>query len=185
MKSKLSFTTSRIVMSLWVFSLCFLFGCQTQPPTVSTSDEAAIYAAVIRQIYEQDDTYGGNLHPPIVYLIQRTDDGVGDPDVEKTESKLLEESLITAISTELEDLPTELIWVQDIAEVPLGTESGKVAGEGVIITLGNIHTQRNGSVHISGSIYIASLAAGGQTYIVKQVDGMWQVVGTTGVQWIS
>jgi hypothetical protein len=35
------------------------------------------------------------------------------------------------------------------------------------------------------SIYVAPLAAGGQTFVVERVDDTWQVTGTTGVVWIS
>ena len=42
-----------------------------------------------------------------------------------------------------------------------------------------------GAGHVSASIYIASLAAGGLTYIVERIDGAWQVVGDTGVRWMA
>jgi hypothetical protein len=34
-------------------------------------------------------------------------------------------------------------------------------------------------------IYIASMAVGGLTYIVERIDGVWQVVGDTGVRWMA
>ena len=185
MKRKIGFRASVILLGLLMSCLSVVNACKPLIPDISVRDEAAIYAAAIRQIYEKDDTYGGSLRPPVVYLVRKTDDSVGDPDIENSESKVLEETILSGISSALEDLPTELIWVEDEKDVVRDPDTGQVAGEGVIITLGNVHPQRDGSVHISGSIFIASLAAGGKTYIVQQVDGLWKVTGTTGVQWIS
>ncbi len=185
MNSKISFRASVFLLGLLMLCLSVLNACKPAIPYISTRDEVAIYAAAIRQIYEKDDTYGGSLRPPVVYLVRKTNDSVGDPDIEYSESKVLEETIVSGISSELEDLATEIIWVDDEKDVVRDPDTGQVAGAGVIITLGNVHPQRDGSVHISGSIYIASLAAGGMTYIVKQVDGLWKVTGTTGVQWIS
>ena len=43
------------------------------------------------------------------------------------------------ISANLNDLPTDLIWVGDKDEVPVDAQSGSIANEGVMITLGNLH----------------------------------------------
>ena len=58
-------------------------------------------------------------------------------------------------------------------------------GKGVIFTFGNIQAQNDGSVHVSASLYFASLGAGGRTYILSKVDGVWKITGKTGVEWIS
>jgi hypothetical protein len=58
-------------------------------------------------------------------------------------------------------------------------------GKSALITLGNIHVQEDGSVHVSASLYFASLGATGKTYILKKVDGKWVVDGKTGAEWIS
>jgi hypothetical protein len=120
-----------------------------------------------------------------VYILTNTDDSVGDPDIEQTGSQALSTAVQTEITRVLAHLPTQIIWVDDKTAVPMDTTTGAVANNGVIITLGNIHSQKNGTAQVSGSIYIASLAAGGQTYLLEQVNGVWQISGTTGVQWIS
>jgi hypothetical protein len=56
---------------------------------------------------------------------------------------------------------------------------------GAIITLGNIDLQKNGSIQLAGSIYIANLAAGGITYVLEKKNGVWEITGTTQVRWIS
>jgi hypothetical protein len=53
------------------------------------------------------------------------------------------------------------------------------------MTLGNIAEQPDGSLHTPGGITIGSLAAGGQTYVLEAVDGVWQVTGISGPVWMS
>jgi hypothetical protein len=153
--------------------------------TLSESDEVAIYSAVIRQIYTVDDTFSGTLNPPAVHVVRNTDDSVGDPDVEQLASIELSRAVQEEVEAALSDLPTELSWVNAFDDVALDGSTGQVVGAGVIVTLGNVHLQADGRALVSASIYIANLAAGGQTYIVEEVDGSWEVTGNTGVQWIS
>jgi hypothetical protein len=159
--------------------------------TISTGEttddqaKAAIYAAVVRQLYMVDHTFGEPPDFPIIYLVRATDDSVGDPDAPKTKSNLLLSSIQEAITDALEDLPAEFAWVGDSDEVPRNSQTGAVEGNGAIITLGNVHFQEDGSAFVSASIYIANLAAGGLTYIVERIDGAWQIVGNTGVLWMA
>jgi hypothetical protein len=159
----------------------------TVTPTVSQveAEQVAIYAAVIRRVYLRDDTFGGTLQAPVIYLVARTDDRAGDPTVEQAPSVALPEPLQAAISADLAALPARLEWVSSADEVARDGKTGAVAGGGAIITLGNIHSQADGSAQVSASIYVANLAAGGQTYILERVDGTWTVTGNTGTQWIS
>jgi ABC-type transport system involved in cytochrome c biogenesis ATPase subunit len=148
-------------------------------------DEVEIYTAVIDQLYTQDDTFGGSFQAPDVYILAKTDDSVGDPDIEQSESQILSTAVQAKITLALAHLPARIIWVADETAVPIDTTTGAVANDGVILTLGNIHSQRDGTILVSSSIYIASLAASGQTYILDKVNGVWQINGTTGVRWIS
>ncbi len=173
---------SKASLLLLVF---FLLSACTAVPTLSETDEVEIYTAVINQLYTQDDTFGGTFNAPDVYILMSTDDSVGDPDIEQVESQVLSTAVQTEITLALAHLPAQIIWVEGKTAVPMDTTTGAVANNGVIITLGNIHSQRNGTALVSGSIYIASLAAGGQTYVVEKVNGVWQVSGTTGARWIS
>ena len=85
----------------------------------------------------------------------------------------------------LTELPTRIVWVDDTSAVAQAPTSGAVIDDGVIMTIGNIHLQSDGSVLVSGSIYIANMASGGQTYIVEKANGAWEITGTTGFAWIS
>jgi len=171
-------------VSLLLLVLFFLSAC-TAVPQLSETDEVAIYTAVIEQLYTEDDTFSGTFQPPDVYILTQTDDRAGDPANEQSESQTLKTAVQTEITAALAHLPARIVWVDDKTAVPIDTTTGAVANNGVIITLGNIHSQRNGKIEVSGSIYIASLAAGGQTYTLEKVNGVWQINGTTGVRWIS
>jgi hypothetical protein len=171
-----------ILLSLFLLPT-FLSACTTL--ALSEDDQSAVYATVVRQMYTVDHTYGD--HPPnwpTVYLLRATDDRAGDPRETEARSKLLEESVQEAIVAALDDLPAELIWIDDRSEAINGNIM-EVKGDGVLVTLGNIYPQGGGTVHVAASIYFASTGAGGWTYILEQIDGIWKITGNTGVSWIS
>ena len=182
-----------IILSLTLI-LTTLTACATTISTPSEDDQAkaAIYAAVVRQLYTVDHNHSEPPNFPIIYLVGATDDNVGDPHAPKTKSNLLLRSEQEAITDALEDLPAEFVWVSGSSEVPLVSDSAHVnlpyrtevvEGNGAIITLGNVHFQEDESALVSASIYIANTAAGGLTYIMECIDGVCQVVGDTGVRW--
>ena len=171
---------------LWGLVFMLLVACTPATSPSQATDDAQIFAAATRQIYMVDDTFGGNFQAPTLYIIRTLDDTVGDPEtVQMEETRVLAEEITAVISSHLSDLPTNIIWVDSFADVPLDAQEGHVEGGGAAITLGNIHLQDDGSIHIPASIYVANLGAGGQTYILEQVDGQWTITGTTGVQWMS
>lgn len=98
---------------------------------------------------------------------------------------VLSEAVQQGVPAALTDLPARLIWVARSEDVPKDAKAGFVEGHGAIVTLGNISPQRDATVHVPASIYVASLAAAGQTYVLQEVDGVWVVKGNTGVQWMS
>jgi hypothetical protein len=89
--------------------------------------------------------------------------------------------LVSALS----DLPASITWVTTLDEIPKDGKSGTIQDGGMAITFGNIQIQPDGSVQLPASVYISSLMAGGQTYVLEKVKGEWQVTGITGTQWIS
>lgn len=149
--------------------------------------KAEIYAAVIKQLYEVDHTFGEPPNFPVVYvvyIVHNTRDNIGDPNAPRSDSRVLDESLRSAIADRLADLPAEFIWVSGRDEVPLEND-GSVQNGSAIVTFGNIHPGEGYSVLVSASIYIAPLGATGKTYILEKREGRWRVIGDTGVQWIS
>jgi hypothetical protein len=150
------------------------------------SDEAAVYAAIIRQLATEDDTFGGKLNPNTLYIIRNTDDSAGNPvEGQKFDTSMISETLQSEIFTMLTDLSVEIIWIDTFEDAEFEESGFEVKHGGAIITLGNIYEQEDGSVQVAGSIYIANLAAGGSTYILEQVDGSWKITGRVGPVWMS
>ena len=176
----------RYVLALsMVLLVALLSACAPSAETISTADRIAIYEAVIRQLQGPDDTFGGTLEKPTIYIVSSTDDQVGDPSYEGSASQILSNEVQAGITSALADLPSRIVWVENFEDVPRDPETGSVVGGGVIITLGNIQMESRDKVLVPGSIYIANLAAGGATYVVEKEDGQWVVTGTTGPRWIS
>jgi len=152
--------------------------------SITESNEAAIYAAGVRQLYTVDHTYQELPNFATVYLLRTTDDTVGDPSVVRGEARMIAEPVQQGIVERLQELPAEFVWVNSVDEVPR-TEQGAVADQGAVVTLGNVHFQEDGSALVSASLYIAPLAATGKTYVLARQEDGWLVIGDTGVQWIS
>lgn len=158
----------------------------TPASILSEDHQAAIYAAVVRQLYTVDHTFGDNPpNFPVVYLVRTTDDTVGDPNAPRLEPQVLSESTQIAIIAALDDLPAEFVWIDDADEVPRDNKTHAVEGGGAIITLGNAHFQEDGTALVSAQLYFSMLGATGKTYVLEQINGVWQVTGDTGVQWMS
>ena len=171
----------------FVIAAVQLTGCGAAPstPTLTPRDDIAIYQAVIRRLYQTDDTFGGKLEKPILYIIRATNDAAGDPSAQQSNSVVLSAALQQGITAALADLPTRIRWVDRFEQVSLDGKAGFVSDKGVIITLGNIKYKNSDKVLVPASIYVASLAAGGRTYLVEKKDAVWVVTGDTGVEWIS
>ncbi len=167
----------------------FLLGsasCAGSGNELTTQEEETIYAEVIRQLATIDDTFGGNFNPSTVYVIRHTDDGAGNPQDQETPPMIISESSQSKITSLLKDLSADIIWIDKRQDAEFeDTESSEVKDHGAIITIGNIHHQKDGTVQVAGSIYIAGMATGGTTYILEKIAGVWEITGITGGRWIS
>lgn len=165
----------------------------TTPPATATpeaeppSAEEAIYAAVIRQIYTVDHTFGDNPpNWPRLYVLDATDDTVAGAGDEDGHSRTLPGEMQQSITALLADLPTELQWVPSWDDVPIDETNGEIdGGEGAIITLGNIYEQEDGSVQVPAGLHCGGLCAAGMTYVLEETDSGWTVTGFVGPMWIS
>lgn len=148
--------------------------------TLTEEDQAEIYAAIARQLYTIDHTFGDQTpNWPSLYIL-RTTTGTPEP------GALLPRSTVASIDKQLSDLPTKITWVDSEENVPKDRENGMIEdGNGAFISFGEISPQEDGSVHVQASLYFASLGATGKTYVLSQIDGTWEITGTTGVEWIS
>lgn len=150
-------------------------------------DLAEIYVAVVRQLYLVDHTFEPGHEFPAIYILTTTDDGAGDPSAPQGEGQAIPEAVQQAVSDALAAdpaIPATVTWVAGRDEVPMDAND-TVEDGGAIFTLGNAHPQDDGKVLVSASLYFAMLGAGGRTYVLEQVDGEWQVAGSTGVEWMS
>ena len=166
-----------------------------QTPIVSTpvitlaplnaADAAEIYAAAIRQMYSVNHSFGQPGETPefpLVYIVSTTDDGtlLLAP---ATPPQEIEPKLQQAIETELEDMLFDIIWVESFDDAPLDSSNGTIAGgQGIVITLGNILPQEEGTVHLPFYMVCGSLCVSGKTYVLAETTGTWQVTGSVGVE---
>jgi hypothetical protein len=152
---------------------------------LTASDQAQIYAAVIRQIYTVDHSFGEAPGWSLVYAVSITDDSVM-VDAPTAPSRTLSATLQEAITAQLANQPFELIWIESQDEAPVDPGNGEVAeGEGIIITLGNIHPQEEGSVQLPFFMTCGGLCGIGKTYVLNQAGHTWQVTGSTGPEIMS
>lgn len=160
------------VMRLVKPSLAALAGKPVNTPW----NPAEIHALVVRQVYSVDPNSGEPRLFPLVYLLR----SAGGPGNDQALSPADEERIVSLLA----DLPGRFVWVDSWNDVPLDS-SGIVADDGVVISTGNINPQADGSLHVSGGVFFASLAGSGRIYVLEAVDGVWQVTGVTGPAWSS
>ncbi|MFC1958794.1 DUF3221 domain-containing protein [Chloroflexota bacterium] len=162
------------------------FAGQQIQTNLPIQDETAIYAVVIRQLATVDDTFGGNLNPDTLYVIKNTDDSAGNPvEGQQSDTRMIAENMQSEISSMLKNLPMEIVWVDRFEDAEFEETGFEVRRGGAIITLGNIYLKEGSSVQVAGSIYIANLAAGGTTYILEKVAGVWEITGRAGPSWMN
>lgn len=150
------------------------------PNPADTSDDAQIYAVAIREIHSITPSRG------LVYVVTTTEDYTIF-DAPTAPSQLLPADLQEAITAELADEPYELIWIEAFDDAPFDpanwrdVEGWTIAeGDGMIITLGNIHPQDDGSVQLSFFMTCAQMCGIGKNYVLEQYDGVWRVTGSVG-----
>jgi len=87
---------------------------------LSNEDSAAAYAAVIREIFNQD------LFPdtPVIILSRQTYSDPANPEGEKTTITILPDSIQEGIPILVEDLPFDFIWQDDFAEIQTNENAG-------------------------------------------------------------
>lgn len=175
-------SSTLLIASLFILG-CVSTACDANEPsiTINESDEVAIYSAVIHQIYFAGHSFDD---APVLYIIRYTDDTANDPIANPSEPILISESVQSEMKDTLDDLPTEIVWVNSSDEVPQDSW-GTVLDGGVIITIGNVNLQEDNSVQVPCSYYMAGTGGGGKTYVLRRVEGIWHITGTTGTMWIS
>ncbi len=159
--------------------------CTATADAGSPRVEFGIYSAVVTRLCGPDDTGGGQIPKPVVYISGVTNDLAGGPDAREGTPTVIPPAVRDGVSDALKDLPSKVEWVDGPESVRRDPRTGGVWGGGVIIELGNIRRIDEDSVRVPGSIFIASLGAGGTVYLVEKVDGTWRITGGTGSRWVS
>lgn len=185
------YSIMHIVLTLFVS--IGLAGCTgrssvTQSTAATPTEEeiaAEIYALVVRRLVGPDDTFGGQLPKRTLYLVSETNDAAGDPTSGPAPSGPLAAKTQEAITRQLADLPASIVWVESFDDVARDASTGLVLDDGVIVQVGTIRFEGETRALVPGSIYIASLAAGGATYVVELQGNQWVLTGTSGPTWIS
>lgn len=112
----------------------------------------AVYQTIIRRMYMQDDTYGGGLYKPILFIEQSTKDFAADPDTRASNSGVLPETVRQGITFALNDLPTWIVWIEHFGDVVRNPDRGCVQNKGVIISLSKIRFDETDGALVGGSI---------------------------------
>jgi hypothetical protein len=151
----------------------------------SEQDNFAIYQAVIIKVLVSKDSYFQTTKDPTIFIIRYTNDAAGNPQFLHSKTEYISENFQDSITSKLSDLKFKVNWIDNNEQAITNPETGHVKDNGIIITLGNIHFENANKGLVSASYYIAPLGAGGRTYIVEKIDGVWTVTGDTGFVWMS
>jgi hypothetical protein len=157
----------------------------TQVGSLSVSDRAAIYGVVVRRLCTSNDGEGSDLPKPFLYIVRVTDDSVGQGPGSPAQSTTLPPDVQAGVTRALSDLGSQVRWVDTFASVALDSSTGAVVGGGAIVQLGSIRPVSPLSVRVPAGIYYGNLGAGGRTYIVDKVGGVWKLTGASGSGWQS
>jgi ABC-2 type transport system permease protein len=151
------------------------------PTPFDPGTNSEIYAVAIRQLVVD---FFGEDHDEIsnLYILNQTDDSIGDPNTPLSDSQSVIDPLQEGITNALEGMFNEIIWIDDRSTVPVEGEFNQVV-DGAILVLGNLHMQGGGNGTVSASIETGNLAGMGKTYTIGYIKGTWQVTGDTGFIW--
>ena len=170
---------NKIPCFIWlIFCILILIpiSCGENSIVLSESNQAKIYASVIKQLYIVD------FHPgnSIGYIMNYTDDS-GGTESQILNSTPLSESLQKTVLAALSDIQQNFKWVGEASEI----SDQVISGSGCQIILGNIHLQKDDSVQVTASLFYGGTGGGGGTYVLKLINGVWTVTGKIGPSWIS
>ncbi|MCG6350351.1 hypothetical protein [Vibrio fluvialis] len=147
----------------------------------ASTDE--VYREVFSRLISEDDTYGGQLRPKLVYVSKSI---VNYPDAFYAEYKdlgvQLDDGAINAISQEAKSRGVELRWIDKESDLKYN-ELGEVVGGGVVAVFGELNRFHIYS-EIEAVIKVASLASGGTRYEFYKLFYKWKLFNF-GMSWVS
>ncbi len=135
---------------------------------LSFDEIATIYSAAILQAYTTDSPMPG-VDIPEMYIVKTT--------VLSNNPVEIPELARAGIEAAFESLPFAIVWVESRTDVPIDSATGKVAGSGGLIELGNIDPREDGSIEVMINLHYSDAAQVLATYILQNIpDGGWQIV---------
>jgi hypothetical protein len=155
-------------------------GSQTSPSEqidqnayVQVNDDASgIYAAVVEHLARElpEDVWS---IPSQLFVLRQTYDSVGNPDAPWADSHEITRSTQEEVLALLKRSHFEPVWIDSMADLP--------NLEGAVVTVGNIHYDRDQNALVSASIYHQMQGVTGKTLVLEQSpDGSWRVNGNLG-----
>lgn len=100
-------------------------------PQLAVRDQIEIYGLVARRLCGADDTSGGRVPEPVIYLVRVTDDAPGDASGPFGVPATLPAEVQDGIAAALADLSSEVKWVEGFDTVKRDSDTGAVSGGGV------------------------------------------------------
>ena len=156
------------------------------PPTSTVDDQAsknaAVYAAVVRQLVEVDHGFGGAPSPyERVYVVDGAVPHAANAvrGQSRLPAKPFASELKSQIIGQLDDLPP-LAFVRAPAQVISGRSAaspGEVVHRGVLVSLGRVTWINSHEARIPNNRWATGLNGQWLTYIVKFEHGRWRVNG--------
>lgn len=167
--------------SLFVFIVCIIsiFSCVT---TRTQNEDAQIYAIVLNQLINEDDTFGGNLNPKVIYLREDLKD-FSFSTKKKVIRVPLSEIVKSAISAEIKSAKLNFKWLRENEDISFDN-GGDTENASVLIGFSNIRYLDSKTVEVEGSIYFGPEAAGGTLYTFKKMEGAWKLIKSEAT-WVS
>ena len=142
----------------------------TAPPNVvrdNVDDSAQVYIAVLR--------YALSSPAGPVWILTHTSSDIVPSNGGASATYLIASDVRDEISAEL----TYATWVDKSPVQGLDNKE-----HGTLVTLGPVE-HVGSQVHVAIETWCGGLCAEGKTLVLRQVAGVWRVVGTTGPEWVS
>jgi hypothetical protein len=158
--------------------------CNKVPAPFREKDQITIYSATIRRFLTVEYISHNFTN---IYILKTPDDRPSDYKLYENKNYIVSNPLSGEVQTSLLEALTGLkpkfTWVDNRDQVPMLNE--KIAENGAILTIGNINLQPDGSLQVMVDLYFGDLGSYGLIYILKNVDGSWQIQGDTGPRWMA
>ena len=139
-----------------------------------------MYAVAIREIQSYARSHQS------VYVVTKTED-LSISEAPQAPSQSIPAELQQAISDELTGAQFEISWIGEFDDAPLDPADWRSnpgwkidGGNGMVITLGNLHPQEDETVQLSFWMSCADMCGVGKIYVLEKTFDSWHIKGTVG-----